>query len=74
MTAAEDVPFGLMEDQSSGSGGIEGSEERLAYFTLGDRQLNVNIARPREERSPGGFRNNFQSGRKQSNRGGSRRY
>jgi RNA recognition motif-containing protein len=39
--------------------------------TLADRQLNVNIARPREER--GGFRQNNR-GHRQNRGGGNRRY
>ncbi len=41
-------------------------------YTLGQRQLTVNVARPREERTPGG---NWQRGNRNSGRGGgSRRY
>ena len=41
---------------------------------MGQRALTVNIARPREERSRGGFGSNRQGGRQHANRGGSRRY
>jgi len=45
-------------------------------YSLNDRQLNVNIARPREERSGGGFRSQQRGGQRQNNRGGgkNRRY
>ena len=44
--------------------------------TLGDRQLTVNVARPREERSGGGFRPGGQRGgnRRDNRGGGNRRY
>ena len=43
--------------------------------TLGDRQLTVNVARPREERGSGGFRPGGQRGGHRQNRGGgNRRY
>ena len=62
--------FIVMANQSE----LEKAIQMFNNSTLGDRQLNVNIARPREERSSSGYRNNYQSGRKQNNRGGSRRY
>ena len=46
-------------------------------YSLNDRQLNVNIARPREERGGGGFRSQKRGGpRQNNNRGGgkNRRY
>ena len=46
-------------------------------YTLAERQLNVNIARPREERGGGGFRSQQRGGpRQNNNRGGgkNRRY
>ena len=46
-------------------------------YSLNDRQLNVNIARPREERGGGGFRSQQRGGpRQNNNRGGgkNRRY
>jgi len=42
--------------------------------TLDDRQLTVNVARPREERGGGGFRPGGQRGGNRQNRGGNRRY
>jgi RNA recognition motif-containing protein len=42
-------------------------------YSLGQRQLTVNVARPREERSQGGYGDNFRGGRRQSGRGGFRR-
>ena len=41
-------------------------------YKLGERELTVNLARPREERSVGGFGNRGGSGGRR--RGGSRRY
>ena len=42
-------------------------------YTLSDRQLNVNVARPREERSGGGFRPGGRGGpRRDNNRNGGR--
>ena len=41
-------------------------------YKLGERELTVNLARPREERSGGGFGNRGGSGGRR--RGGSRRY
>jgi hypothetical protein len=43
-------------------------------YNLGDRELTVNIARPREERNQGGYSDNRYGERKQGGRGGSRRY
>jgi RNA recognition motif-containing protein len=43
-------------------------------YTLGDRQLNVNVARPREERGAGGFRQPRGGNRQQRGGGGNRRY
>jgi RNA recognition motif-containing protein len=45
-------------------------------YSLNDRQLNVNIARPREERGGGGFRPQQRGGPRQNNRSGgkNRRY
>jgi RNA recognition motif-containing protein len=42
-------------------------------YTLADRQLNVNIARPREERG-GGFRQQRGGNRQNRGGGGNRRY
>jgi len=43
-------------------------------YTLDDRQLNVNVARPREERGGGGFRQQRGGHRQQRGGGGNRRY
>jgi len=50
---------------------LEKAIQMFNNYTFGQRQLNVNIARPREERDQGG---NWQKGNKHSGRGGSRRY
>lgn len=42
-------------------------------YTLNDRQLNVNVARPRGERGGGGFRPQ-RGGQRQNRGGGNRRY
>jgi RNA recognition motif-containing protein len=62
--------FVVMGSQSE----LEKAIQMFNNFSLGDRQLNVNIARPREDRSPGGYRSGGQGGRKQGGRSGSRRY
>ncbi|HSO14312.1 MAG TPA: RNA-binding protein [Anaerolineales bacterium] len=41
-------------------------------YTLDDRQLTVNVARPREERGGGGFRPQQRGGFRQQQRGGGR--
>jgi RNA recognition motif-containing protein len=43
-------------------------------FNQGERELAVNIARPREERSRGGFDNKRRGGSQHRSRGGARRY
>ncbi|MEJ2600083.1 MAG: hypothetical protein P8Z00_17245 [Anaerolineales bacterium] len=45
----------------------------VTKFNLGERELTVNIARPREERNRGGYNNNRYGERRQGGRGGSRR-
>jgi len=62
--------FVVMSNQSE----LENAIQMFNNYTLGSRQLTVNIARPREERSQGGYGGNRQGGRQRSNRGGSRRY
>jgi len=63
--------FVVMSNQSE----LEKAIQMFNSYNLGQRELTVNIARPREERSPGGYGDNRQGGRRQhSNRGGSRRY
>ena len=63
--------FIVMANQSE----MEKAIQMFNGYSLGERELSVNIARPREERTPGGFGGNRQGGARQhSNRGGSRRY
>ncbi len=59
--------FVVMASQSE----LEKAIQMFNSYQLGQRQLKVNIARPREERSPGG---NWRSSPRRSGRGGSRRY
>jgi len=56
--------FVVMGNQSE----LEKAIQMFNGYNLGQRELSVNIARPREERSQGGFGGNWQGGR-----GGSRR-
>ena len=77
------VSVTLIRDRSTGAskgfGFVEmGSQndaqeaiKALNGYTMGDRQLTVNVARPREER--GGFQKRNNS-HKRDNRGGGRRY
>jgi len=63
--------FVVMGNQSD----LEKAIQMFNSYNLDERELTVNIARPREERSSGGFGgSNRQGGRQHSNRGGSRRY
>ncbi len=68
--------FIVMGNQSE----LEKAIQMFNNYSLSQRQLTVNIARPREERSSsggsgGGYNSyNKQGGRQQNNRGGSRRY
>jgi RNA recognition motif-containing protein len=62
--------FVVMSNQSE----LEKAIQMFNNYNLGQRQLTVNIARPRQERNQGGFGGNRQGGRQRSNRGGSRRY
>jgi len=65
--------FGFVEMNSQAE-----AQKAISMFnghTLGDRQLTVNVARPREERGGGGFRPGGQrSGHRQNRGGGNRRY
>jgi RNA recognition motif-containing protein len=61
--------FVVMGNQSE----LEKAIQMFNGYNLGQRELSVNIARPREERSQGGFGSNWQGGRQNSGRGGSRR-
>ncbi|HEY5671705.1 MAG TPA: RNA-binding protein [Anaerolineales bacterium] len=62
--------FVVMGNQSE----LEKAIQMFNSYTLDQRQLTVNIARPREERSQGGNGGNWQGERKHTGRGGSRRY
>jgi cold-inducible RNA-binding protein len=62
--------FVVMANQSE----MEKAIQMFNGYKLGERELAVSIARPREERSQGGFGGSRQGGRQHSNRGGSRRY
>jgi RNA recognition motif-containing protein len=53
---------------------LEKAIQMFNSYNLGQRELTVNIARPREERSQGGFGGDRHGGRQHSGRGGSRRY
>lgn len=62
--------FIVMGNQSE----MENAIQMFNGFNLDDRELKVNIARPREERSRGGYGGGQQGGRKHKSRGGSRGY
>lgn len=62
--------FVVMGNQSE----LEKAIQMFNSYNLGQRELTVNIARPREERTPGGFGGNRQPGRQHKSRGGSRLY
>ena len=64
--------FIVMSNQSE----LEKAIQMFNGYNLDERELNVNIARPREERSPGGYGGGGyrQNQRTHKNRGGSRRY
>jgi RNA recognition motif-containing protein len=48
--------------------------EQFNGRSLGDRELTVNVARPREERSSGGYRSNTGRSGGRNSGGGNRRY
>jgi len=62
--------FVVMGSQSE----LEKAIQMFNSYNLDERELTVNIARPREDRGSGGFGGGGQGGRHRSNRGGSRRY
>lgn len=62
--------FVVMSNQSE----LEKAIQMFNSFSLGSRELTVNIARPRQERSPTKFGDNRFGGRPHKSRGGSRRY
>jgi len=59
--------FVTMSNQSE----VEKAVSMFNGYSLDNRELRVNIARPREERGPGGYGG---GGRQGGGRGGSRRY
>lgn len=62
--------FVVMGNQSE----MEKAIQMFNSYNLGERELTVNIARPREERGRGGFGGDRRGGRQHMGRGGSRRY
>ena len=62
--------FIVMGNQSE----LENAIKMFNGYNLDQRELKVNIARPREERGRGGYGGNRQGGRRNKSRGGSRRY
>jgi RNA recognition motif-containing protein len=62
--------FIVMGNQSE----LEKAIQMFNNYNLGNRNLTVNIARLREERSQGGSGESWQIGNKRSDRSGSRRY
>jgi RNA recognition motif-containing protein len=62
--------FVVMSNQSE----LEKAIQMFNSYSLDQRELTVNIARPREERNQGGYNSYRQGGRQHSGRGGSRRY
>jgi cold-inducible RNA-binding protein len=68
--ASKGFGFVVMGNQSE----MEKAIQMFNNYRLGERELKVNIARPREEHSKGGYNDNRYGGRKQSSHGGSRRY
>jgi RNA recognition motif-containing protein len=53
---------------------LEKAIQMFNNYSFDQRPLNVNIARPSEERNQGGRGGNWQKANKHSGRGGSRRY
>ena len=64
--------FGFVEMANQSE--MEKAIQMFNKFNLGERELIVNIARPREERNPGGYNSNRNRERRPGGRGGSRRY
>jgi len=62
--------FVVMGNQSE----LEKAIQLFNSYNLGQRELTVNIARPREERTPSGYDGSRQNVRQHRSRGGSRRY
>jgi len=64
--------FGFIEMDNQSE--LENAIQMFNGYSLGERELTVNIARPREDRKPGGYNNNRSGDRNRGGRGGSRRY
>jgi cold-inducible RNA-binding protein len=64
--------FGFVEMANQSE--VEKAIQMFNKYNLGERELTVNIARPREERNQGGFGGNRNRDRRPGGRGGSRRY
>jgi len=62
--------FIVMGNQSE----MENAIQMFNSYSLGQREIKVSIARPREERRPGGYGDYRKPSSKRNNRGGSRRY
>jgi RNA recognition motif-containing protein len=62
--------FVVMGNQSE----MEKAIQMFNSYSLDQRDLTVNVARPREERSQGGYGSSKYGARPHSSRGGSRRY
>lgn len=52
---------------------MEQAIQRFNNYQMGSRALTVNVARPKQPRSQGGYGNKGQGNRQRDNRGGSRR-
>jgi len=88
MQAGSVISVALIKDRDSGQskgfafvemGSQADMQKAISMFnghTLNNRQLTVNVARPREERGGGGFRSGGQRGgpRRDNRGGGNRRY
>lgn len=64
--------FGFIEMENQSE--MEKAIQMFNGYNLGERELTVNVARPREERKPSGYNSNRSGDRKRGGRGGSRRY
>jgi RNA recognition motif-containing protein len=62
--------FVVMSSQSE----LEKAIQMFNSYSLDERELTVNVARPREERPRGGYGGGRQGGRQHTGRGGSQRY
>jgi cold-inducible RNA-binding protein len=64
--------FGFVEMANQSE--VEKAIQMFNKYNLGERELTVNIARPREERNQGGYSSNRNRDRRPGGRGGSHRY